>query len=205
MGNGALIGGAGGAAVGAGVGAIAGGKKGAAIGAVVGSAVGAGGGAMIGAYMDKQEKELREKVDAAKIERRGDHIVVTLKSAILFDTNDADLKSDAQSNLAEFAQVLRNYDKTELIVHGHTDSTGPRDFNKKLSEDRAESVVEYLSRAGVETSRLAAEGEGPDQPVASNKTRSGRAQNRRVEIEIKPGSELVRQAQQASAAEGSHG
>jgi len=205
MGKGAVIGGAGGAAVGAGVGAIAGGKKGAVIGAVVGSAVGGGGGAMIGAYMDKQEKELREKVDAAKIERKGDKIVVTLKSAILFDTNKADLKSDAEQDLATFADVLKKYSKTELIVHGHTDSTGPRSFNKMLSEERAGSVVDFLAQAGVNISRLTSEGEGPDHPAASNKTATGRAQNRRVEIEIKPGSELQQQAQQAAGTDRSHG
>jgi outer membrane protein OmpA-like peptidoglycan-associated protein len=191
---GAAVGGVSGAVVGAGVGAAAGGKKGALVGAGVGAAAGATGGALVGRYMDKQEAELRREVDNARIVREGDQLTVQFDSEILFDTGRADLETSARQDLQEFAEILKKYDQTNLVVEGHTDSTGSRTINEKLSLARAETVVEYLGLRGVQQSRLTPRGYAYDQPVASNATADGRQKNRRVEIEIAPSPELRKQA-----------
>jgi outer membrane protein OmpA-like peptidoglycan-associated protein len=195
-GKGALIGGGGGAAVGAGIGALAGGGKGALIGAAVGAGVGAGTGALIGRYMDKQEAELR-KMKAAQVQRQGDKLVVRFKSEILFATNKSALKPRSKSDLAEFAQVLKSYPDTDLVVEGHTDSTGTKARNQKLSMDRAQSVVECLAADGVDRRRMVAQGYADERPVGDNKTAKGREQNRRVEIQIAANEKLQQQQQAA--------
>jgi outer membrane protein OmpA-like peptidoglycan-associated protein len=200
-GTGAAVGGAGGAAVGAGIGAAAGGKKGALIGAAVGATAGAGSGALIGRYMDKQEEELRRKVQAARIEREGDKLLVKFNSQILFDTNKSVIKPEARNDLADFARVLKEYDDTNLRIEGHTDSTGPRDFNEELSVARANAVIQFLTDQGVKLDRMAARGYADDRPVASNDTASGRQQNRRVQIQIEANEELKRQDARAARAD----
>jgi outer membrane protein OmpA-like peptidoglycan-associated protein len=200
-GKGALIGGGAGGVLGAGIGALAGGgAKGAVVGGAVGAAVGAGAGALIGHYMDKQQEELAE-VKSASVERKGDELVVKFNSAILFDTGKADLKAQSQKDLADFAGVLKKYPQTNLIIEGHTDSTGTQAVNQKLSEARANSVVSFLESQGVDRSRLTAIGYGPTRPTADNSTDAGRQQNRRVQVNIAANEELKRQdaanAQQA--------
>jgi outer membrane protein OmpA-like peptidoglycan-associated protein len=187
---GAAVGGVSGAVVGAGVGAAAGGKKGALVGAGVGAAAGATGGALVGRYMDRQEAELRRDVQSARIVRQGDQLTVEFNSAILFDTGRADLQPKGRDDLEELAEILKKYDQTNLVVEGHTDSTGSREVNEKLSLRRAETVVEYLGLRGVDKQRLTPRGYAYDQPVASNTTADGRQKNRRVEIEIAPNAEL---------------
>lgn len=184
-GKGAWIGGAGGAGVGAGIGAIIGGKEGAAIGAGVGAVAGGMTGAAIGARMDNQQKELEKNVKGAKIERTaGNQINVKFDSGILFDVGSSNLKTDAKTALDNFAKVLNEYPETKLTVEGHTDNTGTKTLNKSLSEQRAMSVRNQLSFDGVKGDRMATYGYADDQPVASNATPDGRAQNRRVEIKI---------------------
>jgi outer membrane protein OmpA-like peptidoglycan-associated protein len=182
-GTGALAGAGGGALLGAGIGALAGGGKGAAIGAGVGAAAGAGTGALIGRYMDNQEKKLKE-VKSAKVERQGDKLVVKFNSAILFDTNKADLKPASRNDLTEFAKVLAEYKDTDLVVEGHTDNTGKKALNQKLSVARADSVIGFLESQGVARSRLTGRGYADDMPVADNSTADGRQANRRVQIQI---------------------
>ena len=137
-GNGALIGGGAGAGVGALLGGLTHGKKGtpssAAPWAPRRGAEGTG--ALIGHYMDKQEADLK-KVKSANVERKGDQLVIRFNSAILFDAGKADLKPQSQTDLAEFAGVLKSYPDTNLVIDGHTDSTGKKTHNKKLSEKRA--------------------------------------------------------------------
>jgi outer membrane protein OmpA-like peptidoglycan-associated protein len=199
-GKGALIGGGGGAALGAGIGALAGGGKGALIGGGIGAAVGAGTGALIGNYMDKQQQELKE-VKGANVERQGDQLVVKFNSAILFDTGKADLKAQSQKDLNDFSEVLKKYPQTDITVEGHTDNTGPKAVNEKLSNARAQSVLGFLASRSVDTSRMTSKGFADTQPVADNGTDDGRAQNRRVQIKIVANEELKRQdaaaAQQA--------
>jgi outer membrane protein OmpA-like peptidoglycan-associated protein len=194
-GKGAAIGAGGGGLLGAGIGALAGGGKGAVIGGVVGAGVGAGTGALIGNYMDKQEAELK-KMKAANVERKGDQLVVRFKSEILFDTNKADLKSASQSDLAEFANVLKQYPETNLVIQGHTDNKGKKANNEKLSRKRAESVLSALSTNGVVASRMTAQGYADNYPVADNSTPDGRQKNRRVEVQIAANEKLQQQAQQ---------
>lgn len=192
-GKGAAIGAGSGAAVGAGIGGLAGGGRGAVVGAGVGAAAGAATGALVGRYMDKQQAELQKNVDNAKIERKGDEIVVRFDSAILFDTDEASLRPQSKKDLADFAKVLRQYEKTNLVIEGHTDSTGPESWNKTLSEARANAVIEFLKDQGVDGARMEARGRADDEPVASNQTSSGRQQNRRVEVGIAPNEELRRE------------
>ncbi len=182
-GKGAAIGAGGGALLGAGIGAIAGGGKGALIGAAAGATVGAASGALIGNYMDKQEAELK-KVKGAKVERDGDKLVVKFNSAILFDTGKAILKPKSKDDLAEFGKVLKEYRDTDLVIEGHTDNTGKKATNQKLSMARANSVVDFLATQGVERSRMVGKGHADDMPVGDNKTDDGRQQNRRVQVQI---------------------
>src|SRR5688572_16120593 len=139
---GAAAGGGGGALLGAGIGALVGGKKGAVVGGVAGAAAGATTGALIGRYMDKQEAALKE-VKSAKVEREGDQLVVKFNSAILFDTDKSVLKSQAKTDLTEFANVLKEYKDTDLVIEGHTDSTGKKAHNQKLSIARADAVINF--------------------------------------------------------------
>jgi outer membrane protein OmpA-like peptidoglycan-associated protein len=198
-GNGALIGAGGGAALGAGIGALAGGKEGALIGGAVGGGVGAGTGATIGHYMDKQQKALKE-VKGAKVERKGDQLVVQFNSAILFDTGKSKLKDQSTHDLGEFAKVLVQYKDTDLVIEGHTDSTGKKETNMKLSAARADAVIEQLVADGVDRSRMVGKGMGDSMPVGDNSTDEGRQQNRRVQVQIAANEALKNKDAQETAA-----
>jgi outer membrane protein OmpA-like peptidoglycan-associated protein len=191
-GKGTAIGAGGGAALGAGIGALAGGGKGALIGAAIGAGVGAGSGALIGHYMDKQQKALKE-VPGAKVERVGDKLLVQFNSAILFDTGKAALKPQSKHDLGEFAKVLVKYKDTDLIIEGHTDSTGKKATNAKLSGERADAVIALLANDGVARARMTGRGMGDSEPVADNATDAGRKQNRRVQVQIAANEELRKQ------------
>jgi outer membrane protein OmpA-like peptidoglycan-associated protein len=188
-GKGAAIGAGGGALAGAGIGALAGGGKGALIGGAIGAGVGAGTGAVIGHYMDKQEKALKD-VKGAKVERQGDQLLVKFNSAILFDTGKAQLKPQSKKDLGEFAKVLKEYKDTDLVIEGHTDNTGKKDANLKLSQARADAVISELERNGVQRARMTGHGLGDTQPVGDNTTNDGRQQNRRVQVQIAANQEL---------------
>jgi outer membrane protein OmpA-like peptidoglycan-associated protein len=189
-GTGALTGGVGGGVIGGGIGALAGGTKGAIIGAALGGVVGGGSGALIGRYMDKQKEKLDRDLKSGYVEKVGNKLVVKFDSGILFDVDQASLKGSAQSDLAEFARVLNEYPDTKLEIQGHTDSTGSKEHNRRLSQERADAVVSYLTQAQVARSRIVSEGLGEAGPVSSNATADGRAKNRRVEIHITPNEEL---------------
>lgn len=180
-GKGAAIGAGAGAAVGAIIGKATG-KTG--TGAIVGAAVGGTAGAIIGRQMDKQAEELEAELEGAEVERVGEGIQITFDSAILFEVNSYTLSEDSKTNLRRLAESLKAYDNTELIIAGHTDSSGPEDYNQKLSEQRAESAAAMLAREGVTVSRLSIVGHGESEPVASNESALGRQQNRRVEVAI---------------------
>ncbi|WNK20213.1 OmpA family protein [Halomonas piscis] len=178
-----------GAAVGAAAGALSGdGSTSRRDRALIGAAVGAAAGAGVGAYMDRQEKELRRGLEGSRIEvdRQGDDIVLNMPSKVTFDFDSAQLTGQAQNALNEVANVLSQYQDTRVNIAGHTDSTGDASYNQRLSERRAQSVGNYLSQGGVASSRLNTTGYGENQPVASNNTDAGRAQNRRVEITLTP-------------------
>lgn len=199
---GGLIGGAGGALIGAGIGALAGKGKGAAIGAAIGGTVGAGAGVLIGKKMDKQKAEL-EKIEGAQVESVTDAnnlqaIKVTFESGILFQTGKSNLSESSKTALLKFAASLKETPETDVTIYGHTDNTGTRDVNVKLSNDRAASVATFLNNNGVAMSRMKTEGKAFDQPVADNSTADGRAKNRRVEIYITANQQMINQAEQGS-------
>lgn len=204
-GKGALIGGGGGAALGAGIGALIGGGKGAGIGAAIGSAIGAGAGALVGQKMQKQQQELQEQLaQQAKVEETTDSnglraIKVTFDGGILFQTGKYDLNPQAQSDLTKFAVSLIQNPDTDVKITGYTDNTGSYAVNQKLSEQRANAVRNYLINCGVSPSRLTAIGIPMADYVASNDTPEGRALNRRVEIKITANQQMIKQAEQEAA------
>ena len=194
-GQGATIGGGGGAVAGAAIGAMAGGGKGAAIG----TAVGAGVGALIGKRMDKQKAEL-EKIEGAQVETVTDEndlqaIKVTFNDKILFATGKSDLSDASRSALGKFAASLVQSPETDIAIYGHTDNTGSRAVNQKLSEERAQAVANYLIGQKVDPVRITTRGLAYDSPIADNSTEDGRAQNRRVEILITANDQMIQQAQ----------
>lgn len=199
---GGLIGGAGGAALGAGIGALAGQGKGAVIGAAIGGAVGAGAGVLIGHKMDKQKAEL-EKIEGAKVETVTDAnnlkgIKVTFDNGILFATGKSELNTTSRNALLKFAESLKNTPETDITIYGHTDNTGTREFNVRLSLQRAVAVAGFLNTNGIEMKRMTTEGKAWDMPVADNSTIEGRAMNRRVEIYITANETMIKEAEQGS-------
>jgi len=189
-----------GGAIGAGAGAVIGGVIGnqtgnTAVGAIIGAAVGGTAGALIGNYMDKQAEELQNDIKDAKIERVGEGIKITFNSGILFEFNSADLQSAAKTNIENLANILKKYKDTNILVEGHTDSIGTADYNQKLAERRAASVVQFAESLGVDQSRFTSRGYGFSQPVASNSTPDGRQANRRVEVAIMANEDLKEAAE----------
>lgn len=200
-GKGALIGGGGGAALGAGLGALIGGGKGAGIGSAIGAAVGAGAGALIGNKMDKQKAELQEELaNQAKVEETTDAnglkaIKVTFDGGILFPTGKYTLNQQAKTDLTKFAASLKENPGTNVQIYGFTDNTGSFAVNERLAGERAGAVLSYLSNSGVAPTRLSSQGIPMADYVASNDTPEGRAQNRRVEIYITASPEMIQQAE----------
>jgi outer membrane protein OmpA-like peptidoglycan-associated protein len=180
-GQGAVIGAGSGAAVGGAIGSRSGRT---ATGAIIGAAVGGTAGALIGRQMDRQAREIEQNIPGAKVERIGEGIQVTFDSGILFDFDSDRLRPEARANLQTLANSLNSYPDTELLIVGHTDSTGRVDYNQGLSERRARSAANYLASVGVPHHRLNATGRGVHEPLAPNESESGRQQNRRVEVAI---------------------
>ncbi|MFD1949203.1 OmpA family protein [Sphingomonas arantia] len=183
------------AAIGAGLGGLGGLLAGDVLGGrrdrtekIVGAGIGAIAGGAIGGYMDRQEQALRRQTAGTGVEvtRDGDDLLLNIPSGITFDTNSYAIQPQFRTTLDQVAQTLTQYNQTMVDVYGHTDSTGGDQINIPLSENRARSVADYLTTRGVQSARLATRGFGSSQPVASNDTLDGRAQNRRVEIKIVP-------------------
>jgi outer membrane protein OmpA-like peptidoglycan-associated protein len=180
---GALIG----AAAGAALGQIIGGDREA---TVAGALVGAAAGAAIGYNLDQQEADLRQSLgnDDVLITNTGDRLIVTLPQDILFATDSFAVRPDLRRDLQTVAANLQAYPDSRIQIIGHTDNTGDAGYNQTLSERRANAVADVLLNAGVPFSRITAFGRGENDPVASNLSPEGRAQNRRVEIVILPNS-----------------
>lgn len=185
-------------ALGAGTGALLGTAAGLVIGQttnastrksmLVGAGLGALAGGGVGLYMDNQEAKLRERLrgTGVSVTRMGDDIILNMPSNITFDTDQYAIKPQFYDTLNSVAIVLREFNKTLVDVTGHTDSTGSPGHNQRLSENRAGSVADYLIAQGNNPKRFEAVGLGQTDPIASNATPEGRAQNRRVEIKIVP-------------------
>ena len=196
---GAIIGvGAGGA-----LGAVIGSKsKNPAVYAIIGSAVGGIAGTFIGKYMDKQAEKLKKDLDVlADVERVGEGIKITMKSGVLFDFNSSRINPKVNENLIKFAETLKQYPDTEILVAGHTDNVGTGEYNMKLSQQRAEAVSAVLKSNSVAKSRLTILGYGEKNPIAENVSDSGREQNRRVEFAIVANDKLKKQAAKNEVAE----
>ncbi|ABU79362.1 OmpA family lipoprotein [Cronobacter sakazakii] len=177
-----------GSLVGAGVGVLSSSKKDRGKGALIGAAAGAALGGGVGYYMDVQEAKLRQKMQGTgvSVTRSGDNIILNMPNNVTFDSSQANLKPAGANTLTGVAMVLKEYPKTAVNVVGYTDSTGGQALNMKLSQQRAESVASALITQGVAANRIRTSGMGPANPVASNSTEEGKAQNRRVEITLSP-------------------
>jgi outer membrane protein OmpA-like peptidoglycan-associated protein len=192
---GAAIGAGAGGTVGAFIGKAAGNT---ALGAIIGGAVGGTAGAFIGRNMDRQAAEIKQTVPGATVTREGEGILVKFDSGILFDTDKADLKPAAQTNLQNLAASLQKNSNTNILIVGHTDDTGSDSHNMDLSVRRAESVKSYIVAGNISASRLTTSGKGEAEPIADNTTTAGRSQNRRVEIVIVANDQMKQQAKQAA-------
>lgn len=208
-GKGSLIGAGTGTGVGALVGGLIGKGKGAGIGAAVGAAVGAGAGALIGRRMDKA-KAAAEAVENAQVETVTDNnglqaVKVTFDSGILFATGDATLSTSAKASLSKFAtSVLNQNTDMDVTIKGYTDNQGWKNStaaesqqkNLDLSQVRAQSVQSYLLSCGVQAAQITSvEGLGEANPVASNATKEGQQQNRRVEVYLYASPEMIQAAE----------
>ena len=178
---GAAIGTGAGAAAGAAIGKAAGGT---AEGAIIGAVVGGTAGAIIGKRMDKKAEELDQELENAEVERVGEGIKVTFDSGLLFEFDSANIQGKAEENLTEFAQTMRDFKESNILIVGHTDAKGSEDYNQRLSENRAQSAANFLIRQGLTGDRITTTGKGESEPVATNDTEAGRQQNRRVEVAI---------------------
>lgn len=211
-GQGAAAGGTIGAAVGTGIGALIGGGRGTWIGALVGGALGAGTGALVGNHMDQQKKALEAElasirqtaeqrrdttiiIETVKDSNNLDALKLVMGDAVLFNTGSAVLSPAAQATLSKVAYNLKQFPNTDVTVVGFTDNTGTEELNQRLSLERANSVVSYLESQGIAASRLKAIGKGEADPIVSNATPEGKAQNRRVEIYITASKQMIENAQ----------
>lgn len=193
-----------GTAIGAAAGAVIGGILGnnvgkgrnAPLGAVLGGVIGGAAGNAIGRKMDKQAKEISDTLPGAEVERVGEGIKVTMKESLVnFAFDSSNLTSTAKANLDKLAQVLKNNPDTNINIYGYTDSKGSDSYNLSLSERRANAVKSYLLSKGVASDRMFSMGRGENDPVASNDTEAGRAENRRVEFAITANEEMIKDVQ----------
>jgi outer membrane protein OmpA-like peptidoglycan-associated protein len=185
-------------AIGAGTGALLGTAAGALLGSttniktrkamLVGAGIGALAGGGVGLYMDNQEAKLRQRLEGSgvSVTRQGENIILNMPSNITFATDQSDIRPAFYDVLNSVAIVLREFNQTLVDVNGHTDSDGSDEHNEELSSRRANSVAEYLVSQQLDSRRFSVQGFGETQPIASNASASGKAQNRRVEIQIVP-------------------
>lgn len=181
---------------GAAIGAVAGAVLGAATAkgkdrgsaAAKGAAIGGIAGVGVGAYMDKQEAELRAELQGTgvQVRREGDKLYLIMPGNITFATGRYEIRGDFYPTLNSVAKVLMKFNETAIKVAGHTDSVGSDSSNQTLSEQRANSVAQYLQGQQILSGRIQAVGYGERYPIASNDTAAGREQNRRVELELLP-------------------
>ena len=177
-----------GAVSGAVIGAATSSKKDRTKGALIGAAVGGSAGGGYGYYVDTQEAKLRQTLQGTgvQVQRNGDNLTLIMPGNITFATDSANIAPSFYAPLNNLANSVKQYNPNTIEIVGYTDSTGSRQHNMDLSQRRAQSVAGYLTAQGVDGTRLSTRGMGPDQPIASNSTADGRAQNRRVEVNLRP-------------------
>jgi outer membrane protein OmpA-like peptidoglycan-associated protein len=174
-----------GAAAGAAVGAIAGGSDNRGRGAAIGAAVGALGGYVWSQHMERQKKQIETATQGTGVEvqqTQDNRLKVLIPGDVSFDPGRADIKPNFRPVLDQFAQSVVQNPGSVIQIIGHTDATGNDAANIALSRERANAVRDYLASRGVALNRMATDGRGEREPVASNDTEAGRARNRRVEI-----------------------
>lgn len=193
-----------GTAIGAGSGAVIGGVIGnnvgdgnnTVLGAIIGAAVGGVVGNRIGNKMDRNAEAIEEAVPGAEVTRIGEGINVTFdeNSGVKFKINSAEISAEGRQTLTKMAEVFREYEDTNVLIEGHTDTSGSDDYNYSLSEKRAKSVRDFLSANGVSGSRMTTKWYGETQPKYDNATAEGRVKNRRVELGIVANREMIQEA-----------
>lgn len=153
-----------------------------------GAILGGAAGGLVGATLDAQARSLQSQMNTpgVSVVNNGDTLNVTMPEGVLFAIDSATVSGPAQNDLFTLARHLQQYPNSTVQVVGHTDSTGSAAHNMNLSQRRAQSVANILTAGGVAANRIGTVGMGLTQPVASNDTAAGRAQNRRVEIIIRP-------------------
>lgn len=156
--------------------------------ALIGAGIGALGGAAVGSYMDRQQRELEAELSGSGVgvARQGDNLVLRMPSDVTFASNQSSINNRFYTTLDDVAAVLNRYDQSVVDIVGHADSDGADDYNLNLSRQRASSVAQYLVSRNVLADRLYVDGMGESAPIATNATAEGKAQNRRVEILIRP-------------------
>jgi len=193
-----------GVAIGAASGAVIGGVLGnnvgkggnTALGAIIGGVVGGAAGGVIGNRMDKQAQKIETALPGAEVERVGEGIKLTLgENSVNFDLNKSTLTSTAKANLDKLLPVFNEYPDTNIHIYGYTDSSGSDELNLKLSEQRAASVMSYLTGKGLKSARFVTDGKGEADPIADNTTKEGMAKNRRVEFAITANEKMVHDAE----------
>ena len=145
------------------------------------------------AYMDQQqgemERELAQELQnhSLKLERlEDDMLLLRLPSQTFLDTYSSNIQTNFRASIAKASSIIGKFDKTAVHVIGHTDSSGTKNYNQRLSERRVDAVAYILGSQGIGYDRLRAEGRGEMSPLTSNETTEGRELNRRIEIFLKP-------------------
>lgn len=192
---GAVIGATGGAVIGGVVGNQVG-EGNTALGAIIGGVVGGAAGAYIGDRMDKQAQRIEEEIPGAEVERVGEGINVTFDetSGVYFATDKYNIEGQSREALDKLAGIFKEYPNTNILVEGHTDSTGSDAYNLTLSKNRAQAVTNFLVNEGISSGRIDTKWYGESQPKYDNSTVEGRAKNRRVELAIVANEELIEEA-----------
>lgn len=177
-----------GAGIGTATGAVFGSMIGGTKGALIGGALGAATGGLIGHSMDQENQELRQALVGSGVQVRkvGNTVQLVMASDVTFNTNQSDVNANFYPTLSSVARVFKKYDNNTITITGYTDNVGGDAYNQTLSEERAQSVGDYLIAAGVPANRIFTQGMGKRYPIASNASASGRAMNRRVVITLRP-------------------
>jgi outer membrane protein OmpA-like peptidoglycan-associated protein len=178
-----------GASAGGVIGGIIGGNDNTALGAIIGAAVGGTSGALIGRHMDKQAEELKADLSGADVQRVGEGIKITFDSGLMFGFDSYALTSNTRTNLSSLARTLNKYEDTDILIEGHTDTTGDEDYNMRLSLNRSAAVSDYLKGSSVRSGRLTNVGYGETQTISTNDET-----NRRVEVAIFANNRMKRAA-----------
>jgi len=201
---GAAIGAAGGAVIGGVIGNNVGNKNNTALGAILGAVIGGVAGGIIGNKMDKQAEKIKTEIPGAKVERVGEGIDVTFdennpdgtKAGVYFETNKYNISSNSKLALDKLQKIFAEYPETNILIEGHTDNVGTSEYNMGLSERRARAVTDYLTAAGVSSSRLITKWYGETQPKVPNDSDANKALNRRVQFVITANEKMKAEAKQ---------